>query len=531
MSRIITAWKAMFEDENNRYNTNLVVLILLFFCGCIIYFTKIAMDLPNPDAIWNGMFFKENCGWEISLGRYMIAVLQKFRSYTVNTAFITLVCIILLSLICIYVIKIFAIKTLGWKLVIGILIIISPTVGSTLTYYYCSDFYMLSYFLAVLAVWLMLGEGKVRLLAASICLMCSAAIYQAYISLAILLCFIYMMRLLLDPKREGGEIIKRAVRFLIGGIIGIGLYLISNKMVQQICKINAQEDRGFSEMGSIHFDRLFEQIRECYQSFWQYYFDNSMINNFCYFRREINIVFFCILGSLILGVLIKSNTIILRKLMVAIMCMLYPVMSLSICILAPETSIFGSTGVLMLPTMNYIYVLAVIFVQQLEIRGFLRQLCSVATFVSVTVVFGMLLQLELEGQVYTKHNMMKTYHVASRIEETVNTYGENAKYLCIIGNMESGNYPENYPELADSQHWVTAGHKTIWADFNGCQSCWHEFMKQYLGKSYTMCSKEQYDAIIETPEYLAMGIFPKEDGILLINDTVVIKLSDLVGTW
>ena len=83
----------------------------------------------------------------------MIAILQFVRNYIVNSCFIVFASLILLSMSIIFILKIFDIKTFGWKLVIGALIIISPTVGSTLTYYYCSDLYMLGYFLAVLSVW------------------------------------------------------------------------------------------------------------------------------------------------------------------------------------------------------------------------------------------------------------------------------------------------------------------------------------------------------------------------------------------
>lgn len=336
MSHIIACWKTIFENENNKYGKDSILLILFFFFGWVVYFAKIATDLANPDAIWNGMFFKDNCGWEISLGRYMIGVLQVFRTYTVNTTFITLICMVLLSFICLFVLKIFDVRILGWKLIVGVLIMISPTVGSTLTYYYCSDFYMLSYFLAVLAVWFMIGEGKARLFVSSICLMLSAAIYQAYISLAILLCFIYLMKMLLDPAQDGKKIINKTARCLFSGIVGVGLYLISNKWVQRICKIDAEKPRGFSEMGRINFDSIFEKIGQCYSSFKQYFFGNSMINNLCYFRKEINFFFFALFVCLIFGVLVKSQIVFVRKLMFIIMCLFYPVISLNICILAPK---------------------------------------------------------------------------------------------------------------------------------------------------------------------------------------------------
>lgn len=68
MNSIIMHWRAVFEEEENKYNKSSFVFIIFFLMGSIIYFSKIVTDLPNPDAVWNGMFFKDNCGWEISLG-------------------------------------------------------------------------------------------------------------------------------------------------------------------------------------------------------------------------------------------------------------------------------------------------------------------------------------------------------------------------------------------------------------------------------------------------------------------------------
>ena len=140
----------------------------------------------------------------------------------------------------------------------------------------------------------------------------------------------------------------------------------------------------------------------------------------------------------------------------------------------------------------------------------------------------MLLSLELGGQVYIKHNMLKTYNVAMQIHNRIEQYRVRNK-ICVIGNMEEGNYPELYPDLKNSQHWVAAGNKTIWPTFEGTQNCWICCIKQYLGKAYTVCSLEEYYEIINTPKYSQMGIFPDKNGVSVINDIVVIKLSDT--TW
>lgn len=208
------------------------------------------------------------------------------------------------------------------------------------------------------------------------------------------------------------------------------------------------------------------------------------------------------------------------------MCLFYPVISLSICILAPETSIFDTTGVLMVPTMNYSYVFAVILLQLLNRRDLWKKVYEIGLVLASAAIFIMLLQLELGGQAYMKHNMLKTYNVAQQMEERAGKYGKQAKCLLVIGDMESGNYQENYPNLAESQHWVTAGYKTIWKDFDGTQVCWHHFIQQYMGKYYEICAREQYNDIIETPEYLNMSIFPEEGSVILMGDTIVIKLSE-----
>lgn len=524
MNTINTWWKDFFE-EDDRYVKNDFVLGFIFFvlAGCI-YFSKISSKLPNPDAIWNGLFYKESYHWEVSLGRYMIRLLQTLRTSVVNTSFVTVLCLFILSIICIYTIKIFDIKALGWKIVTGILIIISPTVGSTLTYYYCSDFYMLSYLLAVLAVWFAVGKsGKRGIFVSSIFVMFSAAIYQAYVCLAILIFVIYFMKMLIDTDKSKNEICGKAKNAFLSIGIGVGLYLASNKLVQKLSMIEAAEGRGFSKMGMLNLKNIQEQIGDCYADFFRYFFSDTMINNNCYFRKYINIFFFLVLAVIVSQILIKQKITIGRKAVVVVLFLLFPLISMSICILAPEVSIYEATGVLMLPTMNFVYVLAVVAKQFLKSRA-----CGIGLLAGGASVFAMLLGLELGGQSYMQYNLLKTYNVAGQIERSVDQYTQTGK-ICIIGNMEDGNYPDCYPKLAESQHWLTASYKTIWSDFNGCQNCWLRFMEQYLGRTYGMCSMDEYHNIISTPEYLSMGIFPDADGVAVINGIVVVKLSD--ATW
>ncbi len=90
MDTNVSWWKGLFE-EDNKYNRNdFIIGAILFVLGGCIYFVKITSQLPNPDAIWNGVFYKESYYWEVSLGRYMLGILQILRTSIVNTSFVTI---------------------------------------------------------------------------------------------------------------------------------------------------------------------------------------------------------------------------------------------------------------------------------------------------------------------------------------------------------------------------------------------------------------------------------------------------------
>lgn len=213
--------------------------------------------------------------------------------------------------------------------------------------------------------------------------------------------------------------------------------------------------------------------------------------------------------------------------MLFIICAL-PMATMIISIIAPDVSIYDATGVPMLPTMNYIYVFAIILLQILTGKGKIQLIQEMWLLGSEILIIMMLLTMESQGQVYQKHNMEKTYYVACQMVDEIEKIGGEHK-ICIVGEMENGNYPELYPELQESLKWLTASKGTIWKNYAGAQNGWNMFMKQYIGKSYSICKSTKYDDIKTTTEFQGMTNFPEEGSVQLIDDVIVIKLSD--STW
>lgn len=506
--------------------------LVCLFGGVYVYFAKIVNELANPDAIWNGMAYKSGYSWETGLGRYMIGFLQKIRSNIISTEFVSLACLVFLAITCVLVVKIFEIEDIISRTIIGALIILTPTVGSTLTYYYCSDMYFLSYCLAVLAVLFAVKYRNVTgvcICAIGICL--STAIYQAYLGIAITLCFLYLLYMLLDSQYSMRDIGRWAIHLLVGGCSGIILYLLSNSVIQHCLGVSAVEARGFSSMGKISVSELPKLIKSAYVSFYEYFFSSTMINNHWGWRYNINCLFFLCAVIILIVILVKKRIPLHRKLFFLLGIILLPISVMSIVIIAPEASIYGPTGVLMLPTMNYVYIAAfVLFVKSREevFSIKMQKVIKLALMGCCICVCYMLLMLELSSQTYMKHHMNKTETVAlmmmNEIEEVTDN---NCSYkICVVGTMEDGNYPEIYEALRSSVQWTTAYHKTIWTTFDGTQSCWANYMSHYLGKTYSICSYEEYNKVLQSAEYSSMQNFPDENSVIVIDDIIVVKLSN-----
>ena len=505
------------------------LLIFFLIVGLIAYSSMIFYELPNPDAIWNGLYFKESWGWECSLGRYMIRIFQAIFGNIINTSSFTILCLLLLAVICIIVINLFEIKTIA-AILSGIMIILSPTVASTLSYYYCALYYIIAYLLAILATWIMCkGNGLGYSIAGMLLLCISMATYQAYIGVVFVLGVMFVIFSTLDDDGDIKVIAKRIIYMAVTLVGGIITYLVSCKIIQNRWGVVAENTRGFSEMGYIPFEKVGALLKNCYIYTYQYFFSTEMINNEYGFKGKLNFLLFFILTVVFIRKIIKINRDWYYKGIAMLCASMLPIALMSITIAASNVSIYESTGVIMLPTMNYMYVFLLCVLDKEQGKD-ITSICMNwgGLLVSIVVAFSMF-SFCISIQTYQKHSINKMDFLATSItlsiEEQVDCSEEYQ--ICFIGQAEKGNYPELYPELLNRLHWVTASQGTVWKDFLGTQECWRTYIRQYLGKHYKICSSEQYDEIIQSDFFKNMNNYPDDNSVAVYEESViVIRLSE-----
>ena len=134
--------------------SEVISFLLVFFTGLITYYQMPSAWLTNPDGVWNSIYFRLGHGGEKKNGRLFQIVVDKLRMNMVTPVLTTVVCILLLALTACIVCRIFESKNVIVNVLIGMILIFVPCTSSSLTYYYCSDSFMLALFCVVLGVYL-----------------------------------------------------------------------------------------------------------------------------------------------------------------------------------------------------------------------------------------------------------------------------------------------------------------------------------------------------------------------------------------
>ena len=121
-------------------------------------------------------------GWEISLGRFLIPFSDLFRGTIVVSILTTIVSLIVLGISAILLNETLKVKKTYLKIVISILIAVTPTISLTFMYAYTAFGYSLALLFAILSVYFMnKKKSKLYIFLTIICIIATLGFYQAYL--------------------------------------------------------------------------------------------------------------------------------------------------------------------------------------------------------------------------------------------------------------------------------------------------------------------------------------------------------------
>ena len=212
MSRIRREWIVCFASA--------------FIVGVVTHFYKFVNWLPN----WDSLVFR--CDWQnmTVLGRWFLAI-ACFPSSAYDLPWVcSILILVYLSLAAVCICVIFRLKTPIAAALVGGLTTSFPTVTSTLTYNYVADGYSLAMLFAVLSALLFTIRNHRTFLPAVVLLALSLGIYQPYVSVTMMLLLLYQIEHLVFCGDYFKDSMRRAGRFLLGGLCAAAVYVVCLKI-------------------------------------------------------------------------------------------------------------------------------------------------------------------------------------------------------------------------------------------------------------------------------------------------------------
>ena len=190
-----------------------VCFVSAIVAGLIAHLYKITNWLPN----WDSLVFRYDPQNMISIGRWFLPIACAPSSFYDLPFFAGILAIIFHGLGAVCIAKIFDVQKNITAVLIGALVATFPTVTSVMMYNYVADGYAIAFLLSCIAA-MLITKDKPCYIASVVLITLSAGIYQAYITVTIML---LLCSLILEVIYKKTDFKKIMLHCLTPGILKV----------------------------------------------------------------------------------------------------------------------------------------------------------------------------------------------------------------------------------------------------------------------------------------------------------------------
>lgn len=507
---ILKIWK------NNIQKNWKIAFISTFVIGMIVHIYKLTNTLLGHDSIYN-FYSDQNM---VGSGRWFLSIACGISSYFDLPWINGLLSIIYISLTSAIIVEIFQVKNPVAIIISSGLLVTFPGITETLFFGFTADGYMLAMLLAALSVYFSrIQEKRIYMLVLSgICLCLSCGIYQSYVSFALVFALCYFVYEMMENKYSNKEYFKWIRNQVIIYISALVAYYIIWKLCLFVQGVEASDYQGISEVGKIDISVILQGIPSTITTIVMFFLEWNILEHPITLYGVLNIVFiiFFIVGLIM--AFIKSQ-IVKRKLqfVLAIICLL-------ICVPASCIWHFVSSGVLYRPMMLVSLCVVYIFAVFLFNRWNNIKLSNVACVLFSVIIFNFSLMANISYYYLDKENE-RSFSMGTEMMIRIHEY--ESKYeinnIAIVGKRDEDVVLRKESELSDKVPLLTALIETdLLFDRNHIMS----YLKYVHGLDLESVSFEEVETLTNSEEVKKMSIWPSQDSLKVIDNTLVLKISD-----
>ena len=489
-----------------------VCFIWALIMGLIAHLYKITNWLPN----WDGLVFRYDAQNMISMGRWFLPVVCAPSSFYDLPFIAGFMAIIFHGLGAVCICKMFDVRKNITAALIGALVATFPAVTSVMMYNYVADGYALAFLLSCTSA-MLITKDKPCYIVSVILIALSCGIYQAYITVTIMLLLLSLILDLIYKNTEAKKLLFKCVKFLLTGFFGMVLYYLVMIVLLKLTGATLLEYQGFDNATSLKGIDILGALYTIKESFVSYFFDFSTgISIFAL----INCIVFALTLILYFADAKKNKIGIVKILMLCVCVILLPV----------GASVLGfiNSGIDYhnLMKMGFL-VFYLFFILQYENTSIKLNKVKQWTIlvVSAILIFN---QTIIANVSYHKLNIAyeKSYgtliRIADRIEQTEGA--EECDSILVLGYLpESEDYSVKLPP---DMTGTTDGYILRADDEVVGQSVLCSALNDYCGKNYRFISGEDKTELLKIIDADSLNNWPAKNSISVIDNVIVVKLGD-----
>lgn len=484
--------------------------------GLIAHLYKITGWIPN----WDSLVFRYDAQNMVGLGRWFLPVVCSFSSFYDLPFLNGIIAIVFHALGAVCICRILNVRKKITAFLIGAVIVSFPTVTSVMMYNYVADGYSIAFFLSTLAA-LYMTKGKSGYIIASVLIALSTGIYQAYITVTIMLVLLWLIDEIIYNQEAFSIVLKKSMCMLLSGIFGVALYSAILTVILRVFSMELLDYQGINSTASLTSIDLFDSLYVVKETFIKCFFDLSQGINI-YVILNVFVLLFTLLHYV--KYIVKNK--IYRK----------PVNALAVVILGIVLIVGAAALAFVNPAVDYHnlmlmgYSVFYIFFLILYERGtdanerYTCIKCWAVLIASAAIITN---QVVISNVSYHKAQMAyeKSFGVlvrmADRIEQTPGA--ENCSKILVLGALDnSESYSVNLPPDITG---ITDGYIIRADDENVGQSVLSSALHDYCEMDYEFLAGEEKSKLAQSERVEAMGKWPAKDSVAVIDGTIVIKLE------
>ena len=517
----------MGEELLRYYQTKLkkenkTAFFLTFITTLLIHLYKFANSLPNHDSVYS-YYYDQNV---LGSGRWALSLACGISTYWDLPWVIGLLSCVFIALTVVVIVALFKIKNPVLIGLIGSLIASAPATTETFFYLFTADGYMVAMLLAALAVYLSrMDENRLsRWILSGICICFSCGIYQAYVSFALLLAVCYFIDDLLQDNHSKQDCLKWVLRQAIIYIASLAAYYVIWKLCMHFSGTVADNYKGISEVGRISVGLLVNGLISSVKTTVLYFLQWDLSDYRFTLYSMLSIIFIIVMAIGLIVAVLKSK-ILKRK---------WAVLLLALCLIAiiPFACIWHFTSdsvgyrAMMLQSLTLLFALTALLYERWA-QPVAKN--TIAIFLMI-VVFNNALMANI-SYFYMNLCYERTYAEGVEMMSEIHDLQDEYEFdkIAVVGFR-----------LADVQ-WATFGSETEWIGpagkirilsrmletsllFDHLRT--FKFLNVTFGLELEAVSDAKLDELSTSHKVQSMSCWPEGNSIAVINDTLVIKLSD-----